>query len=143
MDFHNAILCCRFLCTLLISSHYTATTPRATTPHPFHHGLSRLCMHPGYHAIVYIYSLVITPKLPRSTTHVHRVITPAIDSSLYFTFHRLLRHLFFSSTPPSGRHTYQPTPHATDSIERVGRALLSANEKNKNKTHLLRAPRRK
>ena len=36
--------------------YFTATTPRATTPHPYHHGLSRLCMHPGYHAIVYIYS---------------------------------------------------------------------------------------
>ena len=60
------------------------------------HGLSRLYHHctattpvyifPGYHAIVYFYSWVITPKLPRSTTHVHGVITPAIDSSLYFTF---------------------------------------------------------
>ena len=56
MDFHNAILCCGFLCTLLISFYFTATTPRATTPHLYHHGLSRLCMHPGYHAIVYIYS---------------------------------------------------------------------------------------
>ena len=26
-----------------------ATTPRATTPHTCHHGLSRLCIHPGYH----------------------------------------------------------------------------------------------
>ena len=62
MDFHNAILCCGFLCARLISAYSVtiyiapATTPRATTPHPYHHGLSRLCMHPGYHAIVYIYS---------------------------------------------------------------------------------------
>ena len=32
--------------------YFTATTPRATTHHPYHHGLSRLCMHSGYHAIV-------------------------------------------------------------------------------------------
>ena len=49
-------LCCGFLCAQLISFYFTATTPRATTPHPYHHGLSRLCMHPGYHAIVYFYS---------------------------------------------------------------------------------------
>ena len=29
--------------------HCPATTSRATTPHTFHHGLSRLCIHPGYH----------------------------------------------------------------------------------------------
>ena len=45
---------CGFLCTLLISFHFTANTPRAITPrattsHPYHHGLSRLCIHPGYH----------------------------------------------------------------------------------------------
>ena len=63
MDFHNAISCCGFLCArqILVYSwsclfcdhlYFTATTPRATTPHPYHHGLSRLCMHSGYHAIV-------------------------------------------------------------------------------------------
>ena len=54
MDSHNAILCCGFLCTLLISFYFTANTPRAitpraTTPHPYNRGLSRLCIHPGYH----------------------------------------------------------------------------------------------
>ena len=59
-----------------------AITPRAITPLPPLH---------GYHACAYIsrlprqssefYSWVITPKLSRSTTHVHRVITLAIVSS--------------------------------------------------------------
>ena len=88
MDFHNAILCCGFLCTLLISFYFTATTPRATTPHLYrtgHHAftttaqLSRLCISrlprqglprpilttTGYHACVFI--PVITPELSRST----------------------------------------------------------------------------
>ena len=48
-------LCCGFLCAQLISVYSvtiyiaTATTPTASTPHPYHHGLSRLCIHPGYH----------------------------------------------------------------------------------------------
>ena len=34
--------------------YFTANTPRAITPRattslPYHHGLSRLCIHPGYH----------------------------------------------------------------------------------------------
>ena len=108
-----------FVCSVNFSLSFPATTPRTSTPRRYTQGyhavtttalLSRLCMHPGYHAIVYIYSQVITPKLSRSTTHVHRLITPAIDSSLHFTFHRFLHHLFFSSTPPPGCHTYQPTP---------------------------------
>ena len=87
MDFHDAILCCGFLCARLISFlfcrlsifrlprqglphpiyttrattplpplhnyhacvYIPATTPRATTPHTYHRGLSRLCIHPGYH----------------------------------------------------------------------------------------------
>ena len=50
MDFPNAILCCGFLCAQLTSVYSVtiyiapATTPRATTPHPYHHGLSRLCI---------------------------------------------------------------------------------------------------
>ena len=70
----------------------TATTPRATTPHLY-------CK--GYHAFttaglphltcVFISRLpchsselnfwVITPELSRSTTHINRVITPALVSS--------------------------------------------------------------
>ena len=57
MDFHNTFLCCGYFCARLISLYFVfilclsfpATTPRATTPHPYHHGLSRLCIHPGYH----------------------------------------------------------------------------------------------
>ena len=36
-------------CTAITSVYIPATTPRATTPHTYHHGLSRLCIHPGYH----------------------------------------------------------------------------------------------
>ena len=64
MDFHNAILCCGFLCTLLISVLFVlfvsilclscvyipATTPRATTPHLYR---------TGYHAFT------TTARLPR------------------------------------------------------------------------------
>ena len=101
------------------------------------HGLSRLYHHctattpvyifPGYHAIVYFYSWVITPKLPRSTTHVHRVITPAIVRILNFTFHRLLRHLFFSIyTTPGAPHvpTYS-TPTTCSSLTASGPSIPS------------------
>ena len=36
-------------CLYLFCVSFPATTPRATTPHPYHHGLPRLCIHPGYH----------------------------------------------------------------------------------------------
>ena len=36
-------------CTAITPVYIPATTPRATTPHTYHHGLSRLCTHPGYH----------------------------------------------------------------------------------------------
>ena len=36
-------------CTAITPVYIPATTPRATTPHTYHHGLSRLCIHPGYH----------------------------------------------------------------------------------------------
>ena len=36
-------------CTAITSVYIPATTPRATTPHTYHHGLSRLSIHPGYH----------------------------------------------------------------------------------------------
>ena len=64
IDFHNGIWGCGFLCTLLITLYFVsilslfylyfvsifpATTPRAITSLPYHHGLSRLCIHPGYH----------------------------------------------------------------------------------------------
>ena len=73
MDFHNTFLCCGFLCARLVSHYFVpilylsfpATTPRATTSHPYHHGLS---------------------ELSRSTTHVHRVITPAISNSYFVVY---------------------------------------------------------
>ena len=64
IDFHNGIWGCGFLCARLITLYFVsilslfclyfvslfpATTPRAITSLPYHHGLSRLCIHPGYH----------------------------------------------------------------------------------------------
>ena len=108
------------LCLLWV--FFTATTPRATTPHLYCKGMTPSPLH-GYHACVFISRLprqssefhfwVITPELSRSTTHVNREITPALVSSSWFTDHRLLRHFFPPPTPPPGRHTYQPTPHAS------------------------------
>ena len=57
----------------------------------------------GYHACVYI--PVITPELSRSTTHVHRVITPAISNS-YFAVYLL------PFTPPVLLHLHHHrAPH--------------------------------
>ena len=95
MDFHNAILCCGFLCARLISVYFVsilclfcvsfvsslsfpATTPRATTPHLYRTGyhvftttarLPRLPISwlPRHSSL--FYSWVITPELSRSTTH--------------------------------------------------------------------------
>ena len=106
MNFHNGIFCCGFLCARIISL-YSSTLclplscaysvsllrlprqglprliyiARAITPSPLH----------GYHACVFTSRLprhssefhfwVITPELSRSTTHVNRVIAPALVSS--------------------------------------------------------------
>ena len=106
MDFHNGILCCGFLCARIIPLNFSTLflplscvfcvffygyhakgchapiySARAITPSPLH----------GYHACVFTSRLprhssefhfwVITPELSRSTTHVNRVITPALVSS--------------------------------------------------------------
>ena len=94
MDFHNTFLCCGFLCARLISLYFVSIL--CLSSRLPHRGLPRpILTTTGYHASVYI--PVITPELPRSTTHVHRVITPAIVVRiLQFTFHRISRHLFFS-----------------------------------------------
>ena len=112
IDFHNGIWGCGLLCTLLISFYFfyfTANTPRATTPHlyitgyhaeGYHapsipHGLPRLYHHCT--AITPVYIPATTPRattphiyhqgLSRSTTHVHRVITPAISNSYFVVLH--------------------------------------------------------
>ena len=98
MDFHNnGILCCGFLCARLISVYFVslwsslfsfpATTPRATTPYLYrtgYHAFTTTARQPSLsfsrlprHSSLF-YSWVITPELPRSTTHIHRVITTAI-----------------------------------------------------------------
>ena len=137
MDFHNGILCCGFSCARIISLYFSTQflplscvfsvsllrlpcqglprpiyIARAITPSPLH----------GYHACVFTSRLqrhssefhfwVIITELSRSTTHVNRVITPALVASRsWFTDHRLLHHLSPPPTPPPGCHTYQPTPH--------------------------------
>ena len=87
----NIILFCVYSVSILSLLSFPATTPRATTPHLYRTGyhvftttarlprlsLSRLSRHSTL-----FYSWVITPELSRSTTHVHRVITSAIVSSL-------------------------------------------------------------
>ena len=141
MDFHNAILCCGFLCARLISVYFVsilclfcvsfvsslsfpATTPRATTPHLYRTGyhvftttarLPRLPISwlPRHSSL--FHSWVITPELSRSTTHVHRAITPAIVSSLQFPFHRLLRRLFSIYTTTGAPHV--PT-YSTSVLQR-------------------------
>ena len=132
IDFQNGIWGCGLLCTLLISFYFTANTPRATTPHlyitgyhaeGYHapsipHGPPRLYHHCT--AITPVYIPATTPRattphtfhqgLSRLTTHVHRVITPAISNSYFVVF------ISPAFTPPlpiyttTGRHTLQPTP---------------------------------
>ena len=110
MDFHDAILCCGFLCTLLISFYFTANTPRAitpraTTPHLYrtgHHAftttaqLSRLCI-----------SRLPRQGLPRPifmTTCYH-----TRQSSSYF-----IVYLSPAFTPPLLLHLHHHrAPHAT------------------------------
>ena len=83
MEFHYTFLCCGFLCARLISIYFVSILclsfrlPRRGLPRPF-------LTTTGYHACVYI--PVITPVLSRSTTHVHRVITPAISNSYFVVY---------------------------------------------------------
>ena len=100
VDFHNAILCCGFLCTLL-SFYFCFFSVSILCLYPgyhaegYHapsipHGLSRLYHHctattpvyifPGYHALVpsSIPGLSHLSYHAPPHTHVHRVITPAM-----------------------------------------------------------------
>ena len=106
MDLHNGILCCGFLCARTISL-YSSTLflrlpcicsvslsrlPRQGLPRPIYiaRAITPSPLH-VYHACVFTSWLschssefhfrVITPELSRSTTHVNRVITPALVSS--------------------------------------------------------------
>ena len=76
MDFHNEILCCGFICARLISV-CLSRLPRRGLPRP-------ILTTTGYHACDYI--PVITPVLSRSTTQVHRVITPAVSNSYFVVY---------------------------------------------------------
>ena len=87
----NIILFLILFCVYFVS---ISRLPRRGLPRPIYIAWAITPLPPlhGYHACVYLsrpprysslfYSWVITPELSRSTTHVHRVITPAIDSSL-------------------------------------------------------------
>ena len=93
---------CGFLCTLLISFHFTANTPRAITPrattsHPYHHGLSRLCIHPGYHtrAITFNHTRTSGYHTRHSSSYFVFFISPAIAPPVLHHLHH---------------HTLQPTP---------------------------------
>ena len=103
MDFHNTFLCCGFLCARLISLYFVSIL--CLSSRLPHRGLPRpILTTTGYHASVYI--PVITPELPRSTTHVHRVITPAISNSYFVVY------LSPAFTPPVLLHP-TPPPGAT------------------------------
>ena len=96
MDSHNAILCCGLsvLCTLLISFYITANTPRAITPrattsHPYHHGLSPLCIHPGYHtrAITLNHTRTWGYHTRHSSSYFVVFISPAIAPPVFHHLH--------------------------------------------------------
>ena len=121
----NISLSCFYFCFFSVSilCLYISRLPRRGLPRPIYTARAITPLPPlhGYHACVYLsrlprhssflYPWVITPGLSLSTTLVHRVITPGIVVRiLQFTFHRLLRHLFFSTYTTTGSHTYQPTP---------------------------------
>ena len=128
-------------------------------PDQYHSILSLFCVSlSGYHAegyhAPYLPPRAITPvytsRLPHQSYHaspylVHRVITPAISNSYFCSFHFTGFYSTSSSppTPPPGATRYNLLHTLAGSIERVGSALLSADEKNNNWTHLLRTPRRK
>ena len=107
MDLHNGILYCGFICARIISfcfftlflplpcvlSVSLLRLPRQGLPRPIYmaRSITPSPLH-GYHACVLTSRLprhssefhfwVITPELSRFTTHVNRVITPALVSSL-------------------------------------------------------------
>ena len=124
MDFHNAILCCGFLCTLLTSFYFcfyfTATTPRATTPHLYftvYHA-------EGYHAPsiphgqprLYHHCTAITPvyisRLPRQG-----LPRPSFTSTCYHNRHSSSYFIVYRSpafTPPVLHHLHHhQAPNAT------------------------------
>ena len=147
IDFHNGIWGCGFLCARLITLYFVSifcfyfTAKHAAGYHAqgYHapsipHGPPRLYHHCT--AITPVYIPAITPRattpytyhqgLSRSTTHVHRVITPAISNSYFVVF------ISPAFTPPlltyttTGRHTLQPTPQQQYIlIARFGQPLFS------------------
>ena len=124
IDFHNGIWGCGLLCTLLISFYFTANTPRAITPRattslPYHHGLSRLCIHPGYH------TRAITLHHTRTSGYHTR------HSSSYFVVLSFAGFYATCTSPPTlppDATRYNLLNTLASSIERVGRAFLGADE---------------
>ena len=148
MDFYNGILCCGFLCARLISVSlfrlprrglprpkclsFPATTPRATTPR----AITPLPPLHGYHATgVYIsrlsrHSLVLRLGYQTRAVTLHHTRKSGYHTrhSSYFEVVRSLpftgyHATCFSPSTPQGRHTYQPTPHA--SVDRTSGPRVS------------------
>ena len=91
---NNTLFCLYFLSLFLCLSF---RLPRRGLSRPF-------LTTTGYHACVYIQ--VTTPELSRSTTHVHRVITPAISNSYFVVY------LSPAFTPPVFLHLHHHrAPH--------------------------------
>ena len=65
-----------------------ATTPRATTPHPYHQGLSRLCIHPGYHtrAITLHHTSTSGYHTRNSSSYFIVYLSPAITPPVLLTY---------------------------------------------------------
>ena len=112
------LFCLYFVASILCLSSLSFRLPRR--------GLPRLILTTtGYDACcVYIPAItpqyIPTPWLSHQSYHAppHSYIglphpPYIVVRILQFTFHRLLRHLFFSTYTTTGRHTYQPTPHPT------------------------------
>ena len=114
MDFHNTFLCCGFLCARLISLYFVslfpATTPRATTPHTYHHGLSRLCIHPGYH-------------IRAITLHQYTYIGLSHPLLVIRTFVVFISPAF---TPPLPTYSAWRTPHETTQHSASGISVCNA-----------------
>ena len=107
MGLHNGILCCGFWCARIVSLYFSTLflplscvysgsllrPPRQGLPRPIYiaRAITPSPLH-GYHACVFTSRLprhssefhfwVITPELSRSTTHINRVITPALVSTV-------------------------------------------------------------
>ena len=120
-----SLFCDHLYCTGYHAQGYYAFTTTARLPR---RGLPRpILTTTGYHACVYI--PVITPELSRSTTHVHRVITPAISNSYFVVY------LSPAFTPPVLLHLHHHrAPHVPTYSTSFTHELLKTNAQNSEDT---------